>query len=229
MADAIRMNENTWRIEDSGVRFFLLEGNETALLIDTGKNTPDARKIAETITTLPLRLLNTHADPDHTAGNAAFDEFYMSTYEGENYRGHGGAGKIIPVSEGDVIDLGGRRLEVLDLPGHTPGSIAVLDVSARVLFGGDSIQDGNIFMFGARRNMELYIRTLRELWEKHGEEFDRVYPSHGSIPVDKGIIPELILGAENIAAGKLAGTAAEFMGKVIVRYDVGAAGFLCDK
>ena len=40
MAEAIKMNETTWRFEDNGVRFFLLCGNEKAALIDTGMNTP---------------------------------------------------------------------------------------------------------------------------------------------------------------------------------------------
>ena len=42
-AEVIRMNENSWRIEDNGVRFFLLAGTERALLIDTGMNAHDIR------------------------------------------------------------------------------------------------------------------------------------------------------------------------------------------
>ena len=65
MSEIIRINEDTWRIEDNGVRLFVLEGKEKALLIDSGMRTPNAREIAESITKLPLELLNTHADPDH--------------------------------------------------------------------------------------------------------------------------------------------------------------------
>ena len=75
MAECIQINEKTWRIEDGGVRFLLLCGTEKAALIDTGMNTPDARQIAEGLTDLPLILINTHADPDHISGNAAFDTF----------------------------------------------------------------------------------------------------------------------------------------------------------
>jgi glyoxylase-like metal-dependent hydrolase (beta-lactamase superfamily II) len=42
------------------------------------------------------------------------------------------------VADGDVIDLGDRRLEVLHLPGHTPGSIALWEPEARLLFSGDT-------------------------------------------------------------------------------------------
>lgn len=53
MKEVIKINENTWRIEDDGVRFYLLSGSEKAALIDTGMNSPDARQIAEGLTNLP--------------------------------------------------------------------------------------------------------------------------------------------------------------------------------
>ena len=90
MAEVIRINEKTWRIEDGGVRFLLLCGKEKAALVDTGMNAPDARRIAEGLTDLPLILINTHADPDHISGNSAFSEVYMSSAEEENYRNFGG-------------------------------------------------------------------------------------------------------------------------------------------
>lgn len=228
MAEIIRINSNTWRIEDDGVRFFLLEGRDEALMIDSGMNTPDAKAIAETVTQLPLKLLNTHADPDHISGNEAFGEFYMHPSEWENYRVHGKNGKLIPVSDGDVLDLGGRKLTVIDLPGHTPGSIAVLDPDARVLFGGDAIQDGRIFMFGPRRDFPSYIESLAALWERYADAFDEIYPSHGSIPVRPDLIPRLIGAAQEICTGSAAGHETAFMGRQIQVCDFGFATFLCE-
>ena len=75
--DIIQMRENTWRIEDGGVRFFLLAGTEKALLIDSGMNVDNAREIAAGLTALPVSLLNTHADRDHIGSNQQFDAFYM--------------------------------------------------------------------------------------------------------------------------------------------------------
>ena len=149
------INEMTWRIEDGGVRFFLLAGNEKALLIDSGMNLRNAREIAESLTDLPVELLNTHADMDHIAGNGAFETFWMHPDEEPVYRRGGRGGVIRPLRDGDVLDLGGRELRIIHLPGHTPGSIAVLDVNNRVLISGDPIQaHGRIYMFGAHRDLK---------------------------------------------------------------------------
>lgn len=228
MAECIRVNDNTWRFEDGHVRFFLLRGTERAALIDTGMNTPDAKKMAEQLTDLPLILINTHADPDHISGNCEFDEFYMSPAEEANYRAHGGQGKLIPVCEGDVIDLGGRELRVIDLPGHTPGSIALLDESTRVLVSGDSVQNGDIFMFGELRNIDRYIESLRHLAVYDGL-YDEIYGMHGSFPVYPDLIPKLLEGALQIREGKATGSSVEVFGRKVCLYKFDYAGFLCDR
>lgn len=227
MAEVIRIDEKTWRIEDGMVRFFLLCGDGKAALIDTGMNVSDARSIAEGLTDLPLILLNTHADPDHISGNGAFDEVYMSPAEEENYREHGGKGTVCPVSDGDVIDLGGRTLKIIDIPGHTPGSIAILDEKKRVLIGGDTIQDGNIFMFGKFRNIEKYIDSMKKLAEWDGT-YDEIYPMHGTFPVKPDIVGKLLEGAEQILSGDAKGEAADMWGTPVCLYKFPYAGFICE-
>jgi len=227
VADIIQINNNTWRIEDKGVRFFLLAGTEKALLIDSGMNTQDAKEIAESVIKLPIMLLNTHADPDHISGNTGFDFFYMSPDEEDNYRAHGGEGSILPVKDNDIINPGNRPLKIISIPGHTPGSIAVLDVNNRVLIGGDSIQDGNIFMFKERRNMQLYVQSLKKLLLQAGE-FDIIYPSHGSFPVYPELIEKLIEGAEQIINGTANGKVVDMFGTPVMLYKFPFAGFLCD-
>ena len=228
MDDIIRINENTWRIEDGHVRFCLFCGTERAALIDTGMTRPDARSIAESLTDLPLILINTHADGDHTSGNSAFDEFYMSPAEEGHYRRQNGPGRLIPVREGDVIDLGGRPLRIIDIPGHTPGSIAILDETNRILVSGDTVQDGNIFMFGDHRDMDAYIGSLEHLLEFDGL-YDEIYPMHGSFPVGPELVPQLIEGAKAIRAGLAEGTPVNMFGHDVLLYDFPYAKFLCDK
>jgi len=227
MVDIIQINDTTWRIEDNGVRFFLLAGTEKALLIDSGMNTPNAKQIAESITKLPVLLLNTHADLDHISGNGSFDCFYMHPDEEDNYRAHGGSGSIMPVKDNDVIDLGNRPLKIFFIPGHTPGSIAVLDINNRVLISGDTIQDGNIFMFKEHRNMPLYVESLKKL-SKLTDEFDAIYPSHGSFPVYPELIASLIEGAKQIIEGTAKGKVVDMFGTPVMLYKFPYAGFLCD-
>lgn len=228
MSEIIQMNENTWRIEDGMVRMFLLTGTKEALLVDSGMNTPDAKAIAESITELPVKLINTHADRDHISGNNAFDAVYMGAMEEALYRTNGGTVAVVPVQQGDVLDLGDRPLEIIDLPGHTPGSIAILDVKNRVLIGGDSIQDGRIYMFGNHRNLSHYIESLEALSGYEGR-FDEVYASHSTVSVLPGIIRKLIAGAKAILAGEAMGEEIDMFGNSVMLYQFEYAGFLCPK
>ncbi len=226
MADIIQINDNTWRIEDGMVRFFLLAGTKEALLIDSGMNTPNAKEIAESITPLPIRHLITHADRDHISGSSAFDSVLMSPNEEVLYRKHYSTGTIEAVQQGDIIDLGDRPLEIIDLPGHTYGSIAILDCNNRVLISGDSIQDGRIYMFGEHRNLPNYIAGLTAL-SQYKDRFDTIYPSHSTFPVSPDLIPKLIEGAEQILAGQAEGKEIDLFGNAVILYQFEYAGFLC--
>lgn len=215
---------NTWTVDDQGVRIFILCGTEKCLIVDSGMTERNLREMAAACTDLPAELLSTHADMDHVSGNDQFDEFYMHPSEAFLY--HGKA-KMIPVYEGDVIDLGERELEVVHLPGHTPGSITLLDRANRCLIGGDPIQkDGDIYMFGPHRNMHAYIASLERLSAR--TDFDDIYPSHAEEKVSRDIIPLLIQGAKDLMEGKLQGTERDAHGHKIVSYDIGVDRFLCD-
>ena len=219
--------ENTWALEDMGVRIFLLAGKERALVMDTGMTGLDVQSEIRKHTNLPFELLNTHADRDHIAGNSQFPEFYMHPSEAAFYRNvQMGTGRMIPVFDGDEIDLGGRILEIIHLPGHTPGSITVLDRNNRCLIGGDPIQeDGDIYMFGAHRDMEAYIASLERLQKR--DDFDFIFPSHAKEKVSRDVIPSLIEGARKILSGEISGTEEERHGKKILSCDVGVSRFLC--
>ena len=227
MAECIRINGTSWRVEDGHVRFFLLLGRKRAALIDSGMNCPDAADMARGLTDLPLILINTHADPDHVSGNGGFREIYMHPAEEACYRSRGGAGKVIPLTDGQRLDLGDRPLKIFHIPGHTPGSIALLDEKNRVLIGGDSVQDGNIYMFGPHRDMEAYIGSLARL---DGEKaaFDEVWPMHGTFPVYPELIPKLLEGARKIRAGSASYQPVELHGRRVRLYRFPYGGFYCE-
>lgn len=224
----IKINETTYSYEEGGVRFFLLIGTECALLIDSGMQVHGAKELAQELTSLPVKLFNTHADIDHIGSNDEFDTVMMNPAELVNYRRPHSSQSIEPVCDGDIIDLGGRRLKAIALPGHTPGSTALLDLSSGMLFSGDPIQDGRIFMFGQMRNLPAYVLSLKRLAQSE-DEITAIYPSHGTCPVDTSLIPKLIDGAERIERGELKSEAVEMFGNKVSAYDIGCAVLLCDE
>ena len=228
MMDIMQLTKDTYRVEDDRVRYFILEGTEKALMIDSSMNNTNAIDAAhKVIVDKPIELINTHADRDHIAGNGAFDKMYMSPAEEENYRANGGKGTIIPVKEGDIIDLGNRPIEIIDMPGHTPGSIGLLDINNRILYSGDSVQSGIIFMFGKYRNMEDYLKSMKKL-DKIKDRFDIIYPCHADCPVYPDLIPKLIEGAEQVLSGKAEGHEIDMFGNKVMMYKFDYAGFFCD-
>ncbi|MCQ2492520.1 MAG: MBL fold metallo-hydrolase [Lachnospiraceae bacterium] len=228
--EIIKMNENTWRIEDGfHVRFFLLTGSEKAMLIDCGMTVRNAKEIAAELTDLPLSLILTHADPDHIGSLDAFNDFYMSPAEEFNLFGmQKKTCSYTPVKEGDIIDLGDRPLEIVALPGHTAGCIGILDLNAKAFFTGDPIQDGMIFMFGPHRDITSYRETLLKV-NAMKDRFDVIYPSHGTIPVEKDLVMKLYNATSDILAGGCFAFDMDFHGMPVKCYDMKIAKFLMDK
>jgi len=84
-------------------------------------------------------------------------------YRIDRYRLHDVEGTIVTVREGDAIDLGDRRFEVLHLPGHSPGSIGLWDARDGVLFSGDAIYDGPLLDKLPGGDGTAYVATLKRL------------------------------------------------------------------
>lgn len=79
------------------------------------------------------------------------------------------------LQEGDVIDLGNRAFEVLHLPGHSPGSIGLLDRSNGVLFSGDAVYDGPLLDEIPGSNIDDYVNTMTRLLTL---DVSRIYGGH---------------------------------------------------
>lgn len=226
---AEKIDRTTYSIEDGFVRCFLIIGEQKALLIDSGVSGESALSIAKSLTDKPVELICTHADRDHIAGNGEFSHFMMHPSEAANYYNiSNGTGTFIPIEDNQTLDLGGRRIRIILIPGHTPGSIALLDTERRMLFPGDSVQDGDIYLFGPMREMLSYILSLRKL-KSMGDFFDSIHPSHGSLSVDKSIIRTLTSKAELCLENRLPKVPVTIMGgKTVMRHDATVAGFLTE-
>lgn len=208
MNHIVKISEHFWSIEEEGVRSFLFEGDEKAMLVDTGFGTLPLRKMTAELTDLPVFLVNTHTDKDHTGCNRDFKPASMHPSEMEHYKNSLPEGcsmhEVRPLWEGDLIDLGFWKFEVILTPGHTPGSIMLLEREKRMLISGDTIQDGDIFLFGAGRNIQAFQGSLKKI-AAMSEAFDSIWPSHGSCPLTAEIIPKIQQGAEDLLAGRLSG------------------------
>ena len=225
----IKLNEDTWSLEEDGVRCFLLAGEKEALLIDCGMWLRNIREICAKLTPLPVRLLLTHADGDHTGCADEFETAYMHLAECSNfYNGYEKRSCLPdPLWDGQILDLGGRELEIVSLPGHTPGSVAIIDRKYRVMFSGDTVQQGGIFMFGVQREIHAYLHSLKRALAI-SDRYDKIYPSHGPCPIYFDTIEKLISGTEKIIAGELPFEITSIFGHSVKQYSLGCAAMLCD-
>ena len=223
-----KIADHFWIFEEDGVRSFLFEGTDRAMLVDTGFGALPLREMAAELTALPVFLVNTHTDRDHTGRNREFSPVYMHPAEMDRYQNALPEGcrmeDVRPLWEGEIIDLGHWKFEVVLTPGHTPGSIMLLEREKRMLISGDTIQDGMIFMFGAGRNMPAFQSTLKRIMAMEGL-FDTVWPSHGSCPLTADIIPGILRGTQDLLAGKLPGQEPPWP-MPCKQYVCGAASFL---
>lgn len=77
--------------------------------------------------------------------------------------------KVIPAEEGEVFDLGGRRLRVVAAPGHSDDGMMLADDDNRLLFTGDTVYPGPLYAhLSGEHGAEVYRRTLERLAPEFG-------------------------------------------------------------
>lgn len=221
-----KISEGFYSIEQGFVRSFLIEGHKEALLIDTGVGGGNLKKYVEEITKLPVTVIFTHADGDHIGDAAQFERRFMHPSEFDYYKSKNeNAVSMEPVWEGDIIDLGTYSFEVILIPGHTPGSIALLEKEKHFLIGGDSIQLGSIFMFGNGRNFQAYRASMKKL-QNRLKEFDTVYASHNVLSVEANTVNLLYQAAGKVMDNKVYGKPAERFDGNVKCYETEGVSFL---
>ena len=185
---------------------YLISGAERTALIDTGTGFMVDATIKSLKELLAGRKLDmiilTHRHYDHVGGlRGLIKEFSPKLFAGpddaeplregdsDSTLGTKFGGSIDPMDvidfrEGDRIDLGGHVLTPLYTPGHTIGSICVLDEVTGSLFSGDTV-----FVDGVGNTMhptgseKMLIESLRKL---SGIQFSGLYPGHGPIVTSDG-------------------------------------------
>lgn len=199
-----RVSSGVWALEQEIVRCFLIVGQQRALLLDTGAEPCDLMGMIREITLLPLVVLNTHGDGDHTANNNQFRDIHAHPDEFATIRRFRPdlTSTLHPITELSAFDLGDRVLHVIETPGHTPGSICLLDRKNRILFSGDTLSYGPVFLGGDHRDIHTYRETLVKLMTMGG--FDTIYPCHSTCPVSLSVISALLAAVDGALDGSIA-------------------------
>lgn len=211
-----------WTLTNRWQNFmYLLVGSERALLIDTGYGEGNIRQVVESITNKPVMVINTHGHFDHTGGNGWWDAAWMSEgaaadarvaftpqqqswYDGKPYKDY----RIHIVKEGDILDLGGVQVEVIGIPAHHEGSIALLDQTHRLLFVGDELESGQVLLFARHRNLPLtqvvaaHLANMEKLLTRRGE-YDYICPAHNGTMLQPDLyLQDYLALDQEILAGK---------------------------
>ena len=106
------------------------------------------------------------------------------------------------VNQGEVIDLGGGRvLEVIHTPGHTKGSIWLLDETNRMLFTGDTIYAGPLYAHLDESDLFRYAETAQMLYSI-GWDTNLVFGGHGETPLGGGFLLEVGSRFERLLDGE---------------------------
>lgn len=82
------------------------------------------------------------------------------------------------LEDGDVLELGGRRLQVLHTPGHTPDCICLLDQDRKQLFAGDTLATGPLYAHLPDSDLAAFTRSTRRLADEVARQVEVVYPAH---------------------------------------------------
>ena len=207
---------------------YLIEGSEKAVLIDTGYGLGPFRQfIEEKLNGKPYTLILTHGHFDHAGGASQFDEVWMN-YNDLNLAARHTQKEIrfnslknefpdlnmdelddpkadgyLDLKYGQKFDIGNEILEIVNIGGHTPGSIGILFHNQRILLAGDACCSFTL-MFGGSDSLSIreYRDNLINLWNTYQYDFDTVLYSHPHNIGGPEVIPQMIELCDEILQGK---------------------------
>lgn len=202
------LEEGVWVIEtDDRTTMYLVEGSQSAVLIDTGTHPKELDRVVRRFTNKPLQVVLTHAHYDHAGGIRFFGEIclhpadtvllnLLPAYDG----------KVRFIREGDRFDLGGKELEVVEMPGHTPGSIVLIDRAAGVCYSGDAFGSGQVWLqVRPTGPLSLYLAAVRKMQLEAERGITKIYCGHYPYqrrPLGKEYLADMAALAESILDGR---------------------------
>jgi glyoxylase-like metal-dependent hydrolase (beta-lactamase superfamily II) len=200
---------------------YLLFGKDRALLIDTGAG---GLKVRPTIDRLiadwqakhdqrPIRLIvaHSHGHGDHHAGDDEFRDRPDTEVIGLSADAVAGFFRIDWPNEIGQYDLGDRPLDIIPTPGHQPAHIMIYDARTKLLFSGDMLYPGRLYVpvnmfgafrastdrlaaFAARHPIRALLGAHIEMTNKPGQDYPMeaaAHPAEHILPLPPAVIGEL--------------------------------------
>jgi glyoxylase-like metal-dependent hydrolase (beta-lactamase superfamily II) len=129
---------------------YLIFGSEKAMLWDTGSRNSRVREAVDRLIdrwlkanqreSIPLLIVHSHRHGDHIAGDAQFAGRPDTTLIKPDLA------SVREFFRSGVLDLGGRAMDVIPIPGHTDDSIALYDRRTGILLTGDTVYPGRLYV-----------------------------------------------------------------------------------
>jgi glyoxylase-like metal-dependent hydrolase (beta-lactamase superfamily II) len=211
---------------------YLVLGKNKGVLFDTGMGISNIRNVVDHLTKLPVSVINSHTHNDHVGDNWRFNDIYVMDTEFARANAKGSRedaqAEIAPgeicgeppagfdfalyatrpfhishwLHDGDKIDLGGRSLQVIATPGHTPDSIALLDTENRLLFTGDTFYPGPIFLYRPETDLDAYLTSVEKL-ARLVPRLQLLLPAHNVAEADPHYLPRVVKAMRQVRSGKV--------------------------
>lgn len=226
---------------------YLILGKRQALLFDTGMGISDLKRVTSELTKLPIVVVNSHTHDDHVGGNWQFTNIYGLDTEFTRKNALGSRedaqAEVTPdqicgtlpaafdpktyvtrpwkitavLHEGDKLDLGGRTIEVIATPGHTPDAITLIDRANGLLFTGDTYYPAPIWLFRPETDLEAYSASIRRL-AALAPQIKLVLGAHNIPVASPEVLGRLVAAFDQVHAGKVHATP-DSPGKVLYKID----------
>lgn len=196
---------------------YLLNGNTHSLLLDTGLGICNIQAEVEKLTNKPVIAVATHIHWDHIGGHQYFPNFYAHAeelpwlsgefpltldtiremvvdrcrlpegYDVSGYRFFQGSPTKV-LHGGESIDIGGRAVQVLHTPGHSPGHMCFWEPARGYLFTGDLVYKDTLFAYYPSTDPEAYLASLEKIASL---PVQRVFPAHHSLDIQPEILARM--------------------------------------
>lgn len=162
-----KLKDKTWVVETvDNTTMYILEGEARAILIDTGTKCTALDEVIRKITSKPIDVVITHLHPDHAGNINYFDSIYMHPADTVMLNEYQYKGKINYLTNKQVFDLGGTKIEVAWMPGHTPGSVVLFNRLTGDCFSGDAFGSGQVWLhLEPHVPMSTYLQSCQRMKE----------------------------------------------------------------